>query len=143
MKELTTEIQISSTPQEVWKKITNLPDWPSWNPTVNKVKGKLGLEEKINFTMSNSQGNDGKKYSATITRINEQKGFTYVAVMINKFLFSVERIIEIKESEEGVIFSQKERYSGVLVGLFWKKMKEDALPMIESMNRALKKELEK
>lgn len=143
MKELTTEIQISSTPQVVWKKMTNLPDWPSWNPTVNKVKGRLALGEKINLTMSNCQGNDGKKYSATITRINEQKGFTYVAVMMNKFLFSVERIIEIKESEEGVIFSQKERYSGVLAGLFWKKMKEDALPMIESMNRALKKELEK
>lgn len=59
-------------------------------------------------------------------------------------MFSAERILELKETSEGkTLFVQREIYSGLLSSLFWKKLKEDALPMLVSMNEGLKKEVEK
>lgn len=142
MKELSTEIEILSTQHEVWRKITDLPNWASWNPIVNSLIGKVELGTKIKFVMSDAKGNNGKKYDAIISSINDKRGFTYVAVMMNKYMFKAERIIEISPTEKGVLFKQTEKYTGMLSGLFWEKMKEGALPMIESMNRALKQELE-
>lgn len=93
--------------------------------------------------MSNSKGEKGKQYEAKITDIGSNS-FTYTATMMSKALFCAERVIEIEEQTgQQIIFRQKEKYSGILTGLFWKKLQEDALPMIESMNKALKAELEK
>lgn len=143
MKELKTEIEIASTTQDVWNKITDFSNWHTWNPIVYRLNGELKPQAKLNFIMSNSKGEKGKRYDASITKINDNS-FTYTATMMSKSLFCAERIIEIEEqTDKSVIFKQKEKYSGILTGLFWKKLKEDALPMIESMNKALKQELEK
>ncbi|MGK7388822.1 MAG: SRPBCC family protein [Candidatus Cyclobacteriaceae bacterium M2_1C_046] len=142
MKELKTEILISSKPEMVWKTITNLSNWPKWNPIVNRLEGEFKLGEELVITMSDSKGNDVKKYKATITNIDSYTGFSFTAAMISKSIFCAERILELKETEGGTLFIQREIYSGFLVSLFWKKLKEDALPMLISMNKALKKEVE-
>lgn len=142
MKELTTKIRISTTPEKAWQTITNLNTWPHWNPIVNKLDGNFELGASLDFVMSTSKGEDGKKYSAKITDINNNKSFSYVAKMMSKAVFSAERILEVEKTSDGVLFKQKEVYTGFLAPLFWKKLKEDALPMIESMNQGLKKELE-
>jgi len=41
MRELRTEIQISSNPDKVWEIIKDLPSWSKWNPIVNKIEGKF------------------------------------------------------------------------------------------------------
>ena len=144
MKELTTTIDISSSHKEVWNKITDLSNWHIWNPIIYQLDGKFEPNSKLDFIMSNSKGEKGKKYSAQISNTTSDSSFSYTATMMNKFLFSAERKIELKEKSENVIeVKQTEKYSGILSGLFWKKLKEDAFPMIESMNKALKSELEK
>ena len=62
--------------------------------------------------------------------------------MMGKFMFSVERIIGLKTTAEGTVFSQRELYKGLFVSLFWKKLSTEALGMSKAMNRALKKEVE-
>lgn len=60
MRELRTEILISSKPEIVWETIRNLSDWPKWNPIVNKLEGKFEVGAELSITMSDSKGNDGK-----------------------------------------------------------------------------------
>ena len=62
--------------------------------------------------------------------------------MAAKFMFSVERNIELEDSQEGTIFIQREIYTGLLVPLFWKKLNHHASSMLNSMNEALKKKAE-
>lgn len=141
MKELKTEIHISRKPEVVWGKITDLSGWPEWNPIVNKLEGEFKPGAELVITMSDSKGKDGKMYKATITNIDKNAEFRFIATMMSKSVFSAERILELKESEGGTLFIQREIYTGFLVSLFWKKLQEDALPMLVSMNEALKKEL--
>lgn len=142
MRELKTEIQISSTPDKVWKKLMDFPNWSNWNPIVNKIEGKAEVGSELSITMSDSKGKDGKNYKSVITVIDKNKCFSFIATMMAKFMFSAERIIELKESQEGTLFIQREIYTGFMVPLFWGKLNKDALPMLHSMNKALKKEAE-
>ena len=65
-----------------------------------------------------------------------------MAIMMAKFMFSADRIIELQANEKGTRFSQKEIYTGLMVSLFWKKLSTDATKMLNSMNKALKDEVE-
>ena len=104
----------------------NLPQWSKWNPIVNKIGGKLKVGEELSITMSDSKGNDEKKYKSIITGIDKNKRFSFIATMMAKFMFSAERIIELQTTEKGTLFTQKEIYTGLMVSLFWKKLSTDA-----------------
>jgi len=143
MKEINTKIEISSTSDEVWKVLMDIPNWSKWNPIVNKIEGNLKVGEELSITMSDSKGNDGKKYKSIITEIDKNERFSFIAIMMAKFMFSAERIIELQTTETGTVFTQREIYTGLMVSLFWKKLSTDATEMLNSMNMALKKEVEK
>ncbi|MBL4755410.1 MAG: SRPBCC domain-containing protein [Flavobacteriales bacterium] len=143
MKEINTEIEILSTPDEVWQILMELPNWSKWNPIVNKIEGDLKIGGELSITMSNSKGDNGKKYKSIIVELDENKRFSFIATMMAKFMFSAERIIELRATEKGTIFIQREIYTGLMVSLFWKKLSTDATEMLNSMNKALKKEVEK
>lgn len=143
MKEINTEIRIASTPDKVWKTLMNLENWSNWNPIVNNIKGNLSVGSKLSITIADSKGNDSKKYDAVITELDKNERFSFIAKMMAKFMFSAERIIELKTSDKETIFTQREVYTGIMVSLFWKKLSTDALELLKSMNEALKKEVEK
>ncbi|WP_185154218.1 SRPBCC domain-containing protein [Fulvivirga sp. M361] len=142
MREIKTEIQISSDPDKVWGILTDLPGWANWNPIVNKIEGDLEVGAILSITMSDAKGNDGKSYRSVITAMDEEKRFTFIGTMMAKFIFSVERIIELENSQKGTLFTQREIYTGLMASIFWKKLNEYALPMLNSMNKALKDKAE-
>lgn len=142
MREIKTEIQISSTPDKVWGILVDFPGWANWNPIVNKIEGNLEVGAELQITMTDKNGNDGKSYKSIITTIEENNCFGFIGSMGAKFIFSAERVIELKASNEGTLFTQKEVYNGILVPLFWSKLSEQALPMLKAMNKALKKKVE-
>lgn len=143
MKEINTEIRISSTPDKVRETLMDLENWSTWNPIVNNIEGDLNLGGKLSITISDSKGNDSKKYDAIITELDKNERFSFLAKMMAKFMFSAERIIELKPDGKETIFTQREIYTGVMVALFWKKLSTDAVGLLNSMNQALKKEVEK
>lgn len=142
MRELRTEIRILSKPEKVWEILTDFPGWPKWNPTVNKIEGSLKVGEKLSITMSDSKGADGKHYESVITEIEEKKRFAFIGTMMAKSIFSVKRIIELEDTTDGTRLIQREIYTGMMVLLLWKKLNEHALSILNSMNKALKKEAE-
>jgi len=143
MKEISTEISISSTPSEIWKVLMSLNNWPKWNPIVNEIQGKTAIGSELAITMSDAKGNDSKKYKAIVTDLKQDERFVFTATMMAKFMFSAERIIEIKPIDQGSILIQREVYNGLMVSLFWGKLSTDASTMLNKMNKALKQEMEK
>ena len=145
MKEIRTEILISSSPDKVWEILMDIPNWPQWNPIVNKIEGNLEIGSKLSIVMKdcNSKDGNGKRYTSIITEKIENQRFSFIAIMMAKFMFSAERIIELKQTQEDTLFIQREIYTGLMVSLFWKKINCEALEMLNAMNEALKKEVEK
>ena len=142
MRELRTEIQISSNPDKVWEILIDLSSWSKWNPIVNKIEGKFEVGATLFITMCDDKGNDSKSYKSIITAIDEKKRFSFIGIMMAKFMFSAERIIELEDSQGGTLFIQREIYTGLMVPLFWNKLNEQASSMLNSMNAALKRKAE-
>ncbi|MFT7033182.1 MAG: hypothetical protein ACJA2S_001685 [Cyclobacteriaceae bacterium] len=89
--------------------------------------------------MSDKKGADSKSYTSTITAPEEGKRFSFIGVMMAKFLFSAERVIELKATEDGIQLTQVEIYNSLMVSILWKTLSDDTLPIHNSLNEALKK----
>ena len=142
MKEIRAEIQIASTIDKVWAILMDLPNWPNWNPIVNRIEGNLQVGSELSITMCDSKGKNGKSYKAIITSLDEKNKFSFIATMMGKFMFSADRIIELGNSEGGTLLIQREIYTGIMVLMFWGKLSTQAKAMLNSMNEALKKKAE-
>lgn len=55
MKAFATSTMIQSTPETVWAVLTDGAQWAQWNPTVDKVVGKIAPGEKISVRVKLSR----------------------------------------------------------------------------------------
>lgn len=113
-------------------------NWKQWNPIVNDASGAPSLGSKLTITMRGKDGKDAMKYMPIVTNIEELKSFRWRATMMAGFLFTNDKIFELKEISSGTRLIHKEEFGGILVPMFWSKLTLEALPMLKSMNDALK-----
>lgn len=141
MRELRTEIQISAPIDKVWQVLTDFDHWKDWNPMVNQASGNASVGSKLTITMG---GEDCKEmtYQPQVLEVNPPKSFRWRATMMAGFLFTNDRVFELKEKNGGTEFINSEEFSGLMVPMFWKKMNQFVVPILEKMNKALKDKLE-
>jgi hypothetical protein len=142
MRELRTEIEIAAPITKVWSILTDFDNWKEWNP-IKHANGVASPGSKLTITMCGEEGKDGKKYMPLVINVEEPKSFRWRGVMMAGFLFTNDKVFELEEMGSGTRLIHREEFSGILVPLFWSKLKEYALPMLKSMNDALKITAEK
>ncbi len=141
MREVRTEIQILAPIERVWQVLTDFENWKTWNPTVKQVNGSSSLGSKLDVIMS---GKDCKEmaYHPYVLEAVPPKSFRWRAKMIAEFLFTNDRVFELRENAGGTIFYHREEFSGLMVPMIWKRLNQFVLPTLEKMNAALKIKLE-
>ncbi len=138
MRELRTEIEIAAPLTKVWSILTDFDNWKEWNPIINQASGVASLGSKLSITMRGNNGKDSTKYMPVVTKVEEPKSFRWRAIMMAGFLFTNDKIFELEEIGSGTRLIHREEFSGILVPMFWSKLNKGALPMLKSMNDALK-----
>ncbi len=141
MRELRTEIDIAAPLENVWKVLTDFEGWKDWN-AVFHVGGQAGIGSRLNVTVYEERSKEGKSYPAVVTQLEAPRLLRWRARMMAGFIFTNDKIFELKKTEQGAKLIHREGFSGLMVPLMWKKMEECALPMLESLNQALKKKVE-
>jgi hypothetical protein len=142
MRELRTVIQISAPIEQVWQVLTDFEKWKDWNPMVNQVSGRALVHSSLQITMCGTEGKKAMQYQATVLEANPPKNFRWRATMMSGFMFTNDRVFELKEKNGGTELVNTEQFSGLMVPLFWSKMSLFVVPMLEKMNKALKDKLE-
>lgn len=142
MREIKSEIQISAPTAKVWAILIDFNNWKSWNPIVNEVSGSAGLGNKLRVTMKGKDGKDGGTYEPVILNLSSPNHLHWRGKMIAGFLFTNDKIFELKEVSGGTHLVQKETFSGLMVPMFWSKMEKWVPSMLESMNKSLKAKVE-
>lgn len=143
MREIRSEIEIAAPLTKVWSILTDFDNWKEWNPIVDQAKGVASLGSKLSMTMRCGDGKEGNKYMPVVTNVEEPKSFRWRATMMAGFLFTNDKVFELEEIGSGTRLIHKELFSGMLVPLFWSKMNKAVMPMLNSMNEALKIKAEK
>jgi len=144
VQEIKTEIEISAPPSKVWEIITDINRWQEWSPIINASHGATSVGSKLNITMvGKEEGKDGPQYNPIITNLNEQRYFRWRAHMLAGFIFTNDKIFELKETESGTRLTHTETFKGLLAPIFCGQMEKGVPPMLNSMNTALKELAEK
>ena len=99
MREIRTEVEIAAPLTEVWSILTDFNSWKEWNPIVNQASGTASLGSKLRIAMCGKNGKDGPKYMPVVTSFEEPKHFRWRATMMAGFLFTNDKVFELKRME--------------------------------------------
>jgi hypothetical protein len=141
VREIKTEVYLSSTPEQVWKVLTNFNDWKSWNPTITLAEGKPSIGTKLNITI-NGSGKGDSNYQPIVLASSAPFLFRWRAKMVANFVFQNDRVFELTSKDGGTLLIHKEEFSGLMVPMMWNMFQEFVGPTLEKMNESLKLKLE-
>lgn len=142
MREIKTEIQIAAPPAKVWSILTDFENWKNWNPIINEASGEPALNSELTISMCGKDGKGGPRYKPVVSIFEKPNSFRWRAKMMASFLFTNDKIVELKEVNGGTHLIHIETFSGLMVPMFWSKMEQGMPMMLKSMNEALKKRAE-
>lgn len=136
-KEIKTSIKIKGTPDQVWEVFSNFSDYPNWNPFITSLEGEVKVGEKIKINAG------GMKFKPKVLAYTENKELRWIGKLLFKGLFDGEHYFEIKDNGDGTVtFIHGENFSGMLVGLFAKKLDTETKAGFQDMNAKLKELVE-
>ena len=142
MKEVTSQTEINSYPEMVWKIITDFATYEQWNPFIHKIIGQPKEGSKIEIYIETPAGKN-RRYSPTITKVEEGRELRWFGKSLLPGFLNSEHIFTIEELQPGhVRFIQREVFDGFLTILFGKSLDVDVRQGLEDMNNALKKRAE-
>lgn len=143
MKELRTEIVINAPVERIWNILMDFDHYPEWNPFIRDIQGSARIRERLRVKL---QLQDGRPmiFKPKVTKYRKHKEFAWLGQLFMAGLFDGQHIFEIKEiDEEQFLFVQREEFSGLLVGLFWRQLDTKTREAFVAMNEKLKELSEK
>lgn len=139
-KEIKTEIIIQATPEKVWTILTDIENYPNWNPFITSVKGGIEVGSKIIVKIEPPEGK-GMTFKPTIRTNVKHLELSWLGVVLFKGLFDGEHKFELIDNEDGTTtFIQSEKFKGIFVWLFNTKKTGSGF---NEMNQKLKELAEK
>jgi hypothetical protein len=135
--EITTQIEIKANPNSIWQTLTDFENYSKWNPFIKKVEGDVKVGNYLNIEV------DGMKFKPEVLVYNESKEFRWIGKLFFKGLFEGEHKFEIIQNDNGTsTFVQSEKFRGILVPLFKKKLNSNTKNGFANMNQKLKERVE-
>lgn len=137
-KVIKTSIKIHATAQRVWEELTDFESYPSWNPFITFVKGEPIQGNRLHIKAG------GMSFKPTVLISRKGEELRWLGHFLFKGLFDGEHRFVIEDNKDGTVtFRQEESFSGMLVGIFAKKLDTDTVVGFKSMNEKLKERAER
>jgi hypothetical protein len=143
MKEIRTQIEIEAPADAVWSILTDFPRHANWNPFIRQIAGELRRGAQLQVILG-PPGRRAMRFKPIVQMVEPHKAFRWQGHLLIPGLFDGEHIFELETAEENAtLFVQREKFSGILVGIFRKSLDNDIKNGFRAMNEALKHEVEK
>lgn len=137
MKELRTEIEIQASPEKVWQILTNLGEYPQWNPFIHHAIGTATVGEKVDITFRS--GSKEMTLHCTVVKVEPNRELRWKYHVILPALFSGEHSFVIEPIDNNrVRFVDREIFNGLLVSSQAKDIDINSRRGFEAMDKALK-----
>ncbi len=138
MKELTTEIIIDATPNQVWNILMAKEEYPNWNPFIKSIKGSTEKGKQIEVSIQ-PPGSKPMVFKPTVLRNETAKEFRWLGHLFVKGLFDGEHYFKLEATKANQTkFTHGEAFTGILSGVLLKMIGENTLKGFIAMNEALK-----
>ena len=132
-----TSITINATPQKVWSVFTDFESYPTWNPFVKSLKGKIAEGQNIEVQFP------GMKFKPKVLSYRQNEELSWLGHLLFKGLFDGQHSFKLEDNENGTTtFHHFETFGGILVPIFKSKLMKETKQGFEEMNRRLKERVE-
>ncbi len=131
--DILTTIAIDAPPASVWSVLTDADDYPSWNPMIAGLKGRLAPGEVIENI--EGHGDDRTVFWPTVLVADKGRELRWRGRLWGiPGLFIGEHYFLLRPTPHGTMFTQGEHFSGALLWVF---DPQGLVPSFEAMNVAL------
>ena len=138
MKVFSATTTIAASPEAIWKILTDAPAYPQWDPSAERIDGRIAAGEKITAYTKIAPG---RAFPVTVTRFEPGRAMTWSSGM-PLGLFKGERTFSLVPRGNGSTeFTLREEFSGLLLGLFGRSI-PDMNPVFEQFAAGLKRRAE-
>jgi hypothetical protein len=139
-RKVSSQIEIAAGAEQVWAVVTDLDDYPRWNPFITRIEGQFeeggSLEVVIRLP-----GRRGMTFRPRLLTVIEGKELKWLGRLFVSGIFDGEHHFWIDRVDNGVIFHQEEIFRGVLVPVTGSVIRRTSQGF-DLMNQALKAEVE-
>jgi hypothetical protein len=137
MKSFAASILIDATPETVWKILTDGAGWVSWNPTIEKLDGKIAPGAKVTV---HPKGSSGRAFPVRVSEFVAPRRMVWTGGM-PLGLFKGVRTYTLTPKDGKVEFAMQEGFSGLLSPLIERSI-PDLQPSFDEFAAALKRRAE-
>jgi len=139
MKEIITHIEINASPQRVWSILTDFESYPQWNPFLRSLSGEPKEGSRLKVFIQ-PPGSRGRAFNPVVLKAEPGKELRWLGHLFIPGLFDGEHRLLIEPTRGSTsIFTQSEKFKGLLVPLFWKSLDRNTREGFNQMNEALKR----
>ncbi len=116
-RNLSSEILIDSSAEQVWLLITDFENFPHWNPFIRHATGEVKKGAKLELFIQPS-GTKGMTFRPKVLKVDPNHELRWLGRLYLPGLFDGEHALIIETlSENSVKFIQREKFNGLLVPL--------------------------
>ena len=138
MHEIKTEIDIESTPERIWSILSDFAAFPSWNPFVLSIVGRIEKGARLTVSIQ-PPGAKAMAFRPIVLSALPNQELRWLGHLVVPGLFDGEHYFQLENVAPGhVRFVQGEKFSGLLVGLAKSKLEGATRNGFIAMNQALK-----
>jgi hypothetical protein len=136
-KQIITSIEIDAPPNVVWEILTEFDRFDLWNPFIRSIEGKAVPGNKLTIEIAPPGGKAMTFRPMILTASGKE--LRWLGRVIFPGIFDGEHCFQIEPlGDRRVRFVHSERFSGLLVPLFWRSLDTQTRRGFEEMNQALK-----
>jgi len=129
-------IVINAPAEAIWDVLTDVKNFPEWEPNVTKVEGQAGLGQKITVHTKFSE----RAFPVTVSEFIPNSRMVWSSGM-PLGLFKGARTFTLTPNNGGIEVKTREEFSGILLPLF-KGQIGDLQPTFDAFAQALKAKVE-
>ncbi len=129
-------IEIAASPAEVWRVLVDFDAYPQWNPFVvhAAAPGGLALGRDLDVRIRNNGSET--RFRPELLSVETEREIRWVGRVVVRGLLDGEHSFRLERVQNGTLFTQSERFRGVLVPLFGSSI--DVAGGFDAMNTALR-----
>lgn len=137
MRDISSAIRIDASAERVWSVLVDFPAYPAWNPFIRSITGDARQGGLLRVTLA-AEGGSTMRFRPKVLAARPPEELRWRGRLGIPGLFDGEHRFRLTPERGGVLFTQSERFGGILVPLLWRRLQRDTLPMFARMNQALR-----
>ena len=140
--DLHSEIDIDASPTTVWNILTDLDEYPNWNPFIISASGAIDVGERLTNRLQPPNGK-AMTIKPTVTAVDTQETFEWLGRLGVPGIFDGRHRFQLEATPSGgTRLVHSEHFSGLLVRAMRKSLDTKTRKGFLEMNEALKTQAE-